>query len=649
MIVRIATLFLLSFGSATAIQEEQPVRLGLGQVEGSIDAEAPQVYGLELPANQFIYGELNSDEIDSAITIFGPAGNRIGRYDNYGLLERFHFSSAVAGAYRIRVSIARGSGGRYTLQIMSREQLGTTPQERAGQLLKAYYRPKEPGGALIVIVGGGVQYSRSVGLANLTHEIPFTTHTAANIGSISKQFTAFAIALLEQQGKVSCHDEVRSYIPELRDYGTPVTLLHLLNHTGGYRDIFRTFPMKGVRGAWQRKELIESAQRQRELQNAPGLEYRYSNTGYILLAEVIERATHTSFSNWMKSNVFDPLGMDNTVVKITPGQVIPGSAQGYRRQGSEFVEKYDTQALYGASSIYSTVDDLRCWLDNFHDARVGGRELISRLTESTPSDEKGRSQYSFGLEIERHRGLLRYSHGGFDGGINSEMAYYPEIDGGLVLLFNTRIFPAVIDGLVEEFIGPHMTEQETPETPGDPRTRDVDSALLASYAGRYGGGVEQPLVLTFEVEGSHMRAKVENPNLPTSFPLQPVSDTTFVNEDIDIEVVFESAIEGKAPLVTFRWGGEDSTLQRLPAWEPSDQELRTYAGLYYSEELGMVYPIVVDNKKLKLRHPFMELVLTPKEPDAFVGPWLGDYRFKRGDDAKVCSFVVQSVTFEKLR
>jgi CubicO group peptidase (beta-lactamase class C family) len=648
----IASMLVFPVGFITPVHGQHSERLQPGTtVEGALDTNGSRLYSLQLPANRFVYGELDEREVQSAVTVLGPSGQEIRRFNTYGPLERFHIEGFAAGTYWIRVSTARGEGGTFVLRLSPSEALGRTSAERTNQLLKAYYRAKEPGGTVAVLRQGKVVYSASTGLANLTHSVPFSSATPANIGSISKQFTAFALALLEQQGALSVTDDVRQYLPYLRDYGTPVRLLHLLNHTSGYREIFRTFPMKGVRGLWLREELIASAERQLQLQGPPGAEYRYSNTGYLLLAEVIERVTHMPFPKWMKLHVFDPLGMTNTTVSTTLGQVIPGSAQGYRRSGQEFSQQQDTSAFYGASSIYSTAGDLARWLRNFSDADVGGRELISRMTSVGPAPFKDSSHYSFGLEIAKHRGLLQYRHDAYDGGIRAEMTYYPQIKGGVILLFNERVWPAMTEEIFEEFFGAYLTEPHgvEPSSAADRVKTPVDCALLPSYAGRYGGGGEHPLVVSFVQADCQLNAQFTEPGLPSSVHLQALSANRFSGGDVDVTVTFHPDIDGTTSRLTFRWQGQDLGLRRLPPWNPSGQEIRCYEGLYYSRELETVYTIAAEDTQLKVGHPLARLNLTPTTPDAFVDPWLGEYRFNRNQHGEVSSFVVQSVTFERLR
>jgi CubicO group peptidase (beta-lactamase class C family) len=187
--------------------------------------------------------------------------------------------------------------------------------QKIDQLIEPYNNSNTPGGVIMVMREGSVIFQKAFGMANLQHDIPFTLETKTNIGSTSKQFTAFAIALLRQQGQLDLTDDIRKYFPELPDLGHTVTLAHLISHTSGYRELFNAFMMSGmdISDQIRRSEVIPLVQRQPELQNVPGEVWNYNNTGYILLAMVVEKVTGEPFDKWMMANVFVPLNMKNTI------------------------------------------------------------------------------------------------------------------------------------------------------------------------------------------------------------------------------------------------------------------------------------------------------------------------------------------------
>ena len=253
--------------------------------------------------------------------------------------------------------------------------------ERAEQLFIPYSGEGIPGGVVGVIRDGKVIFSRAYGMADLTYGIPFEVNTPSNIGSVSKQFTAMAILLLEKDGKLSLDDDVRKYIPELPDLGQVVTLKNMLNHTNGFREVYNLMPMTGWKGedVLLREEVIEILKRQEELQAAPGEEYNYNNSAFIMLAEIVERISGKTFPEFMEEHVFGPLGMSSTMVRPNPVTLVPGASQGYTADSTGFHEAGDLYASYGAGGIYTTVEDFSKWMGNFADPVVGDRELIARM------------------------------------------------------------------------------------------------------------------------------------------------------------------------------------------------------------------------------------------------------------------------------
>ena len=210
----------------------------------------------------------------------------------------------------------------YTIEVTRAEPAATDREDRVDQLMLMYSGENTPGAVVAVLENGAMGFTRAYGAANLDHGIPFTVGTISNIGSVTKQFTAMGILLLQAEGKLSLDDDIREHIPELPDFGTPVTIRNLLNHTGGYREIYNLLRITGYNGedTFDRDIAIQIVQRQPELQAQPNTEFNYNNTGFILLATTIERLTDQTFPEYLKERVFEPLGMMDTRVKAYQGE-----------------------------------------------------------------------------------------------------------------------------------------------------------------------------------------------------------------------------------------------------------------------------------------------------------------------------------------
>ena len=204
--------------------------------------------------------------------------------------------------------------------------------DKVDSIFERYIKPGSPGCALAVMKDGELVYQQGYGLANLELEVPILPSTVFNIGSMAKQFTAFAIALLEDEGKLSLDDDMRTYLPEMHDVGETITLRHLIHHTSGLRG---SFPELLALAEWRdtdattTDDVVRLLKAQRALNFRPGDETMYVNSNYVLLAQICERVSGQSFATFCQERIFDPLGMTRSVINDSFWKIIPGRAQGY--------------------------------------------------------------------------------------------------------------------------------------------------------------------------------------------------------------------------------------------------------------------------------------------------------------------------------
>ncbi|MFG0285377.1 MAG: serine hydrolase [Phycisphaerales bacterium JB039] len=646
----------LSCGGAMA--QPGPVPLGAGEmVTGSLETEAARSYALEVAAGQFICGEANQLDVDVVVTVLDPSGKRIATFDGPGRgPEPFQFESDEAGTYRIEIAPFQGQRGDYTLVISRMEPIATDPGARVDQLMAAYDRPDVPGGVVAVIEAGEITFARAYGAANLTEPAPFEVDTRTNIGSTSKQFTAMAILLLAQRGKLSLDDDVRRHIPELPDFGETVTLRHLLTHTSGYREILNTLALAGWRldeGDYiDRRQIIEVVQRQPALQNSPGAEWNYNNTGYGLLAQIVERISGESFPDWMRANIFAPLGMDDTSVRAHPGQIIAHSAQGYAPEGATggFRNAPDLGGAPGPGAIYTTVGDLAKWVANYRTGELGGREALEQmmtpctLTTGTPVN------YGLGLFIDEYRGLKRIHHGGADTAHRSMLMYFPELDAAVITQSNNALFaPTIAGSVAEAFFGEHLEDEpETPElAAADAEATDFDPAsydpkAFDALAGRYELEELPGFVLTFTREEDKLFIQATGQPKVEIVPSGPMAFRLTVT---DASMTFHAGDNGAVESLTLHQNG-DHPAKRLKeaAWAPTAEELGAYTGRYYSEELETFYQIALEDGALALKHRrFDDIALTPGAKHVFSGGFpVAEVTFEADDSGAIVGLEVSN-------
>src|SRR2546427_2148786 len=326
-----------------------------------------------------------------------------------------------------------------------------------------------PGCALALYKDGRIVYERGYGMADLEHDVPIAPETVFYVGSLSKQFTAFAAALAIQQGRLAIDDSIRKYLPELPDYAASITVRHLIHHTSGLRDFYTLLAIAGRRqdALFDNPAVLRIAARQQRLNFQPGDDYLYSNTGYALLATIVGRATGTSFGAFADANIFKPLGMTVTHVHDDESRLVRGRAYGYMRTAGGEV-RLDTPSgeRVGAGGVFTNVRDLRHWDDNFYDGRVGGRALIAQMQTPGALNSGKPLTYAWGLEIGTYRGLAIVEHGGSLGGDRAHLMRFPDQHFTVACLCNlSSIVPA---GLTRPVAGLALADPFTQPKPAAP-------------------------------------------------------------------------------------------------------------------------------------------------------------------------------------
>jgi CubicO group peptidase (beta-lactamase class C family) len=491
-----------------------------------------------------------------------------------------------------------------------------------------YAEPGSPGCALAVMVDGEIAYKQGYGLANLEHEVPILPSTVFNIGSMAKQFTGFAIALLEAEGKLSLDDDMCRYLPEMHDFGEPIRIHHLIHHTSGLRG---SFPELLALAEWRdtdattTEDVFWLLKAQRELNYRPGEEFLYVNSNYVLLARICERASGQSFGAFCQERIFEPLGMTRSVINDSLLKVIPGRALGYYEDDEEaWAYAPLTDCVVGPTNVYTTVEDLARWDENFYTGAVGGRAVVERMQEPGRLNDSTVLDYAFGLEVgpaHQHRGWQVVEHGGGQGGYGSWMMRFPEKHLSVVVLFNHFLWEMreyaiqVADLFLEARGGAAVNVPEgMPAEQAAAGAIELSAGQLEKKAGIYFNGVRATLrEVTYE-EG---RLRYQG------LDLMPVSETLFAFERApDTQVAFVPATDdAPARMRTITPSGEYD-YDRVEAVSPSAEDLQGYAGRYYSPELDIVWTVVAaDDHLVAKRRKYVDSELRPLFVDGFSDDW----------------------------
>ena len=380
-------------------------------------------------------------------------------------------------------------------------------------------RSGSPGAAVAVIRDGRIVFSGGYGFAQIEHGVPVTPRTVFHVASVSKQFTAMAVAMLAAEGALSLDDPVVHYlefVPDLRHPDDPdrrPTVRQMIHHTSGIRDQWQLLAIAG----WRLDDVITTAHirrlmtRQRELNFVPGTEYLYSNMGYTLLAEIVEAKAGTTFGEFTASEIFRPLGMTRTHFHDDHEHIVAGRAYSYApvedapaaggdAARPEYRKAVLSYANAGATSLFTTAEDLALWLDNFRSRTVGGPRVAEMTTARGVLAGGDTIPYALGLATGEYRGLQTIGHGGADAGFRTNATWFPEALTGVVVLANSSVAdPAgrarqVADIVLADVFPEPRENPDEPEADADSESNaepepaaqpEPDPATLARYAGTY--------------------------------------------------------------------------------------------------------------------------------------------------------------------
>jgi len=529
-------------------------------------------------------------------------------------------------AAAIAAAVALGSGA------VAVERQGATAESRVDAVFSRW-NTTTPGCAVGASVRGAAVLERAYGMADLEHGVANTPDTIFEAGSVSKQFTAAAVLLLSRDGKLSLDDPVRNYIPELPDYGAPLTIRHMLNHTSGLRDWGSVAEI----GGWPRTtrvhthaHVLDILSRQRALNFTPGTRWSYSNSGYNLAAILVSRVSGEPFADFTKRRIFDPLGMTRTSWRDDYTRVVKDRAIAYAAGRDGFRMDMPFENVHGNGGLLTTVGDLLRWTRNFSSPTVGDAAFVKEEQEPGRFNDGRRHNYALGLRIAPYRGVQEVGHSGATAGYRAYLADYPEEKVSVAVLCNVGSGNAAeyAHAVADAYLGPRaQTASDRPDA-GSPSSANGAAKsgddLLAGLYRRSDTG--EPM--TFTRVGQDLRAE-------GGAALSARSATRYVRTSGQ---TYDFAADGRLS-VTDEFGTVQTYARVRPA-ELSPKSPADYVGEYHSEEAEASMTAAVDGGALVLRRrPDAVLRLTPLYADAFRAP-IGFVRFHRDAAGKVTGFSV---------
>lgn len=524
--------------------------------------------------------------------------------------------------------------------------------EQIDAIFASWDRPDSPGLMLGIVHDGRLVWQRGYGLANLDHDLPIGPQTRFFIASMSKQFVAACLHLLAMEGHLNLDDDCRTFIPELPDYGQPIRLRHLLYHTSGLREYTSLVEMAGGRplhDPMTNGDVLQLLARQKGLNAPPGQEFAYSNSGYVLLAEVIERVSGQSLRDLVRERIFEPLGMQHSefdddasrVVKERAESYAPHPTDGFRR----FVKCYD---VYGDSGIWSTVEDLARWDENFYRPLVGGTEFVSRMLAPGRLENGEPLAYASALAHWPYRGLRSLIHGGLAMGFRTQMMRFADQRFTVICLMNVlttstldlcqRVAdlcladdfsepPARIDPMLA--LPPHMLSSLTGVYLDEATGMNVDVGVHDGRVWVDLFGSRAPL------------APLRSPAMPGAWSEQR-ADFRVLGGPMLVDFCFDRSNATRPwRLTIFAEMHELPVMAQIFPAAPASSLLTDYAGQYISEELNTVYTVNASSDGL-------ELHITDRPPVALrpglLDTWRAQsdaYCFQRNAQGAVAGFLLQ--------
>jgi len=516
-------------------------------------------------------------------------------------------------------------------------------QDTVAQIEKIFarYKPNNPGAQLAIARHGKVIFSKAWGMADMEHNIPLSTESITEAGSVSKQFTAAAILLLEQQGKLSLEDDVRKYIPELPDYGMVITLRHMMQHKSGLKDWGAVMSIAG----WPRStktynndDALYVISKQKTLNYKPGDEYLYSNSNYNLFAIIIQRVSGMSLADFTRKNIFEPAGMKHTQWRDNFKRIVPNRAIAYSKTPGGYQTNMPNEYVYGNGGLLTTAEDLLIWNNYYLNGKLGSPSLLEKQLTTNQLNSGIMHRYAAGLFIDSFRGWKSVAHDGATAGYRANLEAYPELGLSVAWLSNTSEFdndtinaPELVADL---FIPGHEPEgkKQTPSPFSIPKEK------LNTYTGWYrnnrtGGGAKL-YMQNDKLYGTQVGQ------------LTPVAEKVFITGNNRIELSSKGFL--------FINGVKDSIyFTTVDSAKLDEKAMNEYTGEYYSDEAEAKFYVNIKNRKLVMQQkPKNEFQLTPTYKDGFESP-AGIVYFERENNKiinlKISVGRARNVEFKKVK
>lgn len=504
--------------------------------------------------------------------------------------------------------------------------------------------PGSPGCVCSVMRDGKILYAKGHGLADLERNVPITAESVFYIGSTSKQFTAASIALLVLDGKLSLSADVRTLIPELKDIGAAVTVEQLVHHTSGVRDYYGLLSLQGWRDPdrLNNEKIIALLARQKSLNFTPGSQFLYSNSNYVLLAEIVKRVSGKPLPEFARERLFDPLGMKDTHFESDSSRIVRNRVLSYGQSAGAYRQFHKTTEAYGAGNLLTTVGDLALWDENFYAGKVGGTSLLDMLQVKGILSNERPTNYGFGLQYGEYRGLPIVEHGGSYQGYRAQLVRFPKQHFSVAVLCNlAAINPdALLLRVADIYLADELAPIKTPYV-SEPIEVQVDPSLFERYVGRFAFDANPQVVMTITRVGDNLYAQATGqPRLQ----MYASSEDEFFLKALNAQITFHRESDGTTNRMTIHRNG-DRGASRVQGFVPSSADLQQYIGKFYNDELDVTVEIALNGTNLEARlKGASPTTFRPTRQDSFNnGPMTVDFRRGARGQVEALSYTANRV------
>ena len=510
-----------------------------------------------------------------------------------------------------------------------------------------------PGCAVGVYSKGKLLFKKGYGIANLDYDIKITPETVFDIGSVSKQFTAACIVLLENEGKLSLDDDIRQYIPEIKEFDEgKITIRNLLHHTSGLRDYLGLMSLSGISfdDYFTEQTGLDILARQNELNFAPGSEYLYSNSGYLTLAIIIRRVSGESIGTFAQKNIFTPLGMKNTFIYEDGAKVVKNRAIGYSKDGDEYKREHHFDFVVGGDGqVYTTVEDFFKWSENFKDNKLGNDSFLNKMLTQGVLSNGDSIDYALGLSHGVYKNHKTIGHGGAWGGFRANYLQFPQEDLAIAIMSNlgnvnagqkakqiANIFLQDNFDKKEEEPEKKLSEIEIPET----------IFSLTQLVGDY--EIQPGVVARLSIKNDSLNL-LQTWNKSTNNILKVNGNTFQISGNENLSFSFSNLKDGFTQTLKVLQDGRETIAARKKEVDTSGISLNDYIGSFFSKELDVSYIFEIENKVLKVSIEDKKRIMdcTISEIDLFTMEF-GLVRFQR-TDGQVSGFELDSGRVKNLK